>query len=400
METTGPRTPTVTALDAALALAVAALELSDVFVFNSSDHRDVVTVALLLASSLPLVAWRRWPFATLQVTGWATIALAARHDTHLGLGPIAATYAVACWDGRWARRASAASLLIAVWLVPLLTSDQSSIPTNAALFAAAWILGALMRERREQTAALSARTVELAREREEKAALAAEAERARIARELHDVLTHSVSVMVVQAQAAQAGEPDADRMATALRRIETIGQETLTELRGLLRRVRPSEEPAIRAPQPGLERIDELVDAVRDAGVDISLTREGEVRTVPASVGLSAYRIVQEALTNTMRHTPGARASVALRYTADELDIEVRDDGCGAHAVVGGPDADGPTADEHGRAAPRARPGDGDGRGLAGMRERAGAVGGTLVAGPCSGGGFRVAASLPLRPAS
>jgi signal transduction histidine kinase len=194
-----------------------------------------------------------------------------------------------------------------------------------------------MRDRREQTAALRARTVELAGEREEKAALAAEAERARIARELHDVLTHSVSVMVIQAQAAQAGELDEARMTTALKRIETIGQETLAELRGLLRQVQPSQESPSRSPQPGLDRIDELIDAVRDAGVEVSLTREGAVRTVPVGVGLSAYRIIQEALTNTIRHRPGARTRVALRYAADELGIEVRDDGSGRSARAAQP---------------------------------------------------------------
>jgi hypothetical protein len=109
---------------------VTALEVSDVFVFNSGDPRDPLTVALLLASSLPPVMWRRRPFLTLQVTGWATIALAARRATHLGLGPIAAAYAVASWGGLWARRVGAGSLLIAIWLVPALTSDQSSIPTT------------------------------------------------------------------------------------------------------------------------------------------------------------------------------------------------------------------------------------------------------------------------------
>ncbi|MGZ4177620.1 MAG: sensor histidine kinase [Solirubrobacteraceae bacterium] len=365
------------ALDAGLALVVTALELSDLLVFNSGNNRDALTIALLLLSSVPLVAWRRWPFIAFQLTAWATVALAARHDTHLGLGPIAATYGVASWGGTITRRVTAAALLIAVWLVPLLTDDTHSIPTNAALFSAAWVLGALMRERRVQAAALQARTVELAREREEKAALAAEGERARIARELHDVLTHSVSVMVIQAQAAQTPEPDVARMTTALSRIESIGKETLTELRGLLRQIRPSSESLSRQPQPGLDRIGELVDSVRDAGIDVDLVREGRVRSVPASVGLSAYRIVQEALTNTMRHTASARAHVALRYGPSELAVEVRDDGPGlANAAPAG------------------------GRGIAGMRERASAVGGTLVAEPCPEGGFRVAARLPLAPTS
>jgi signal transduction histidine kinase len=361
-------------LDLALALTVAALELSDAFVFNTHQRRDVLTTCLLLASALPLVAWRRWPFWTLQVTGWATIALSALNAAHLGLGPLAATYAVATWSGKPARRAAAGSLLVAVWLVPLLTGDSSAIPTNAALYAAAWILGALMRDRRVSNAALRARTVELAREREEKAALAVQTERARIARELHDVLTHSVSVMVIQAQAGQAAGADHDRMGTALKRIETIGQEALAELRGLLRHVRPDHESLARTPQPGLDRIDELLEAVRAAGVQVSLEREGAICAVPASVELSAYRIVQEALTNTIRHTDGASASVVLRYLPGELAVEVLDDGPAAPGAA-----------------------DGGGRGLAGMRERARLVGGTLVAERSPQGGFRVAARLPLR---
>lgn len=367
--------PPAVALDTGLAVVVTALELSDLLVFNSGNRRTVVTVVLLVLSAAPLIWWRRRPLIAFQLTAWSTVALAARHDTHIGLGPIAATYGVACWGASLNRRVTAAILLVAVWLVPLLTSDTHSIPTNAALFSAAWVLGALMRDRRVQTAALHARTIELAREREEKAALATENERARIARELHDVLTHSVSVMVIQAQAAQTPEPDMAQMTTALRRIESVGKETLSELRTLLRQIRPSAESPARQPQPGLDRIGELVDAVRAAGVDVQLIRDGVVRSVPASVALSAYRIVQEALTNTMRHTPGAHAQVALRYRASELLIEVRDDGSDVPVTVSG-----------------------DGRGITGMRERAAAVGGTLVAEPCLEGGFRVAASLPLEP--
>jgi signal transduction histidine kinase len=366
--------PVPNALDAALAIAVAALELSDAFVFNTGQHRDALTTFLLLASALPLVAWRRRPFLVLQVTGWATVALSALHAAHLGLGPLAATYAVASWSGKPARWAAACSLLIAVWLVPLLTADSGSIPTNAALYAAAWILGALMRDRRISNAALRARTVELAHEREEKAALAAQTERARIARELHDVLTHSVSIMVIQAQAAQAAGSDHDRMSTALKRIEAVGQEALAELRGLLRHARPDDESSSRSPQPGLDRIEELLETVRAAGVQVSLAREGTICAVPASVELSAYRIVQEALTNTIRHADGASASVVLRYLPDELAVEVQDDGPAGLDRAGGA-----------------------GRGLAGMRERARLVGGTLVAERSPQGGFRVAARLPLR---
>jgi signal transduction histidine kinase len=361
------------ALDTIVAVTVFGLELSNVFAFEAGQRRDAVTIALLALSSLPLIVWRRYPLACMQITGWATIALAARHDPHLGLGAIAATYAVACWEeSNAARWFAASSLAIAVWLVPILTSDRGSIPTNVALFGAAWILGALIRDRRRQTAALQARTVELADEREANAALAAEAERSRIAHELHDVLTHSVTVMVVQAQGGQAAAPDTGAMTTALSRIETIGQQTLTDLRGLLLRIgRPAD--AVREPQPSLEHVDELVSSVHSAGIDVTVARHGSIREVPASVALAAYRIIQEALTNTIRHAPGSHACVTLDYGATELAITVVNDG-----PISGP---GPAA---------------DGKGLAGMRHRVTALGGTIIAGPELEGGFRLVATVPL----
>src|ERR1700722_3017487 len=162
------------ALDIVVAVTVFGLELSNVLAFEPSASYDGLTITLLALSSLPLIGWRRYPLACLQIVGWGTIALAARHDTHLGLGAIAATYAVACWEeSNPARWFAVGSLAIAVWLGPLLTAGQGPIPTNLALFGAAWILGALIRDRRRQAAALQARTVELAHEREANAALAA-----------------------------------------------------------------------------------------------------------------------------------------------------------------------------------------------------------------------------------
>jgi signal transduction histidine kinase len=359
--------------DLIVAVTVFGLELSNLLAFEPGARYDGLTIALLALSSLPLIVWRRYPLACLQIIGWATIALAARDDPHLGLGAIAATYAVACWEESTpARWFAAGSLAIAVWLIPILTADRGSIPTNLALFGAAWILGALIRDRRRQTAALQARTVELADEREANAALAAEAERSRIAQELHDVLTHSVTVMVVQAQGGQAAAPDTRAMTTALSRIEAIGQQTLTELRGLLRRVGVPAD-AVREPQPSLERVDELVSSVRNAGIDVTVARHGSVREVPASVALAAYRIIQEALTNTIRHTPGSHARVTLDYGATELAISVVNDG-----PMSGP-------------APAA-----DGKGLAGMRHRVTALGGTISAGPEPEGGFRLIATVPI----
>jgi signal transduction histidine kinase len=362
------------ALGVGLAVAIAVIEIANLFLVAGSDHHDVATVALVVASALPIVFWRRAPLAASLVAGAVTIVLAALDMPHLGLGVLAAVFAVALWSGPRARKVSMGLLLVGVPLVPLLTDDASSIPKNIAFYAAAWILGALLRERRVYTQVLEQRMQELEREREEKAALAAEAERTRIARELHDVLTHSVSVMVIQAQAAQAAAGDAEQVAGALTRIETVGKESLVELRRLLQRLRTDDESALHAPTPGLAQLDELLGEVRAAGLDVSLALDGEARPLPASVDLSAYRIVQEALTNTLRHAGNVATQVVLRYRPDEFTLEVRDDGR-AHPVA--------------QAAA--------GHGLAGMRERVALVGGTLVTEDLPGGGFLVAARMPLQ---
>ena len=264
-----------------------------------------------------------------------------------------------------------ASMVLGVPTIPLLTDDASSIPKDVALYAAAWIVGSLLRERRHTARALEERALELERSREQNAELAAEAERSRIARELHDVLTHSMSVMVVQAQAAQAAAGDRQEVDAALARIEAVGRESLGELRQLLQRVR-GDDALPHAPAPGLAQLDDLLGEVRAAGLEVSVARDGEARPLPASVDLSAYRIVQEALTNTLRHAGAVAAHVVLSYRADELALEVVDEG---------------------RAPARASAG---GHGLVGMRERAALVGGSLVAERTRDGGFRVAARLPL----
>ena len=166
---------------------------------------------------------------------------------------------------------------------------------------------------------------ELEREREEKAALAAEAERARIARELHDVLTHSMSVMVIQAQAAQAALGRSRRVAGALSRIETVGKESLVELRRLLQRVRGRRRAPALAPAPGLAQLESCSARCARPASTVSLALDGEARPLPASVDLSAYRIVQEALTNTLRHAGTVTTQIVLHYRPDELALEVID---------------------------------------------------------------------------
>ena len=203
---------------------------------------------------------------------------------------------------------------------------------------------------------------------------AAGAEKARIARELHDVIAHSVSVIVVQAGAAgDVFDTHPDQARTALLAIERTGREALAELRRLLGAVFPGELRAPSAPQPGLDRLDELAAQVRAAGLAVTVTVDGAPAALPAGIDLSSYRIVQEALTNTLRHARARAAEVTVRVRSDAVEIDVVDDGT---------------------AAPR--PSDGPGYGIIGMRERAAVLGGTLDAAPTAHGGFRVRALLPL----
>jgi signal transduction histidine kinase len=213
------------------------------------------------------------------------------------------------------------------------------------------------------------------RERELAARNAVEAERARIARELHDVVAHHMSVMVVQAGAARAvAETDPEAASEALRQIESSGRAGLAEMRRLLEILKAGQEGDGRAPQPGLAHLDELLRGMNATGLPVEAVVEGSARSLPPGVDLSAYRIVQEALTNSLKHAPGARARVLLRYEPEALVLEVADDGPG------------PPADENGSG----------GHGLIGMRERAQLFGGELWTGPRPGGGFLVRARLPV----
>jgi signal transduction histidine kinase len=227
----------------------------------------------------------------------------------------------------------------------------------------AWTWGELWRTRRGRRADAARRAIA--------------DERARIARELHDVVAHNVSLIVVQAVAAEDvfdARPDVAR--DALRKIEVSGRAALAELRRLLETVRPDTAEDGNEPQPGLDRLDALAESVQAAGLEVVVRREGAAVALPAGVDLSAYRIVQEALTNTLRHAGASRAEVTVRYGPREIGVEVVDDGAGAAAGA----VDGESA----------------GHGIVGMRERAALVGGTVEVGAAPGGGFRVRADLPL----
>ena len=255
-------------------------------------------------------------------------------------------------------------------------------------FTAAWLLGDAARERREREELLAQRNRELEAERAENARRAVLDERVRIARELHDVVAHSVSVMGIQAGAARSvlGR-DPDAAATALQSIEQTSRAAVVELQRLLGFLRQEERDRLeggddRTPQPGVDQLGPLVAQASAAGVRTDLTADGTPRDLPSGLAVSVYRIIQEALTNTLRHADARQAEVLLRYRDDALEVEVLDDGRG-------PDAPGrPRGDAPGRA--------GGGHGLLGMRERVALHDGRLETGSRTGGGYRVWAQLPL----
>lgn len=249
------------------------------------------------------------------------------------------------------------------------------VAINVGFYVAAWVLGDAARKQRLTEAELAHRAAQLADERDRTAEQAVTEERVRIARELHDVVAHHVSVMGVQAAAARhVLDRDRDRAVTALNDVEESARQAVSELHRLVGLLRSDGEPSDDAPQPTLQALPALMGSMRSAGLDVEMRVVGRARPLPSTVQLSAYRIVQEALTNVMRHAPGAEATVVINYLPDTLKVE----------IVNGPP-------EHGRQGD----GPGGGRGLLGMRERAAILGGHMEHGSVSRGGYRVAVALP-----
>jgi signal transduction histidine kinase len=245
-----------------------------------------------------------------------------------------------------------------------------------ALFAIGWVAGFALRDRAEKAEAAEVRAAQAERERDAASRIAVAEERARIARELHDIVAHAVSVMVLQVGAVRHRLPDAlsaDR--EALQDVEQAGRTALTDMRRLLGAMRQDGEEIDLAPQPGLDCVEALLDEVRRAGLPVELHVEGGPRRLPRAIDLSAYRIVQEGLTNALKHAHASHADVTVRYAPDEVQIVVRDDGAGASTN------------------------NDPGYGLAGMRERVKIYGGEMSAGRANGGGFVLRTRLPLAAA-
>ncbi len=363
-------------------------------------YQQLIAAIFTIGLCLVVALRRKAPVKMLLLTAAIGVGqLVFRIETNPGdAAMFAITYTVASGPTvpRWASRCALAGAVfgpaLSFWRFRDEEGGQSvgeSLVVTVLLtvpFVLAWVLGDSMRTRRAYWAQLEERAARLEKEREAQSRIAVAAERARIARELHDVVAHNVSVMVVQADgAAYVLDAAPEQTRQALETISGTGRQALAEMRRLLGVLRTGEQPegGEYVPQPGVEQLTDLMDQVRSAGLPVDFRTEGEPRELPSSVALTVYRIVQEALTNTRKHGgPDVGATVRLSYRDDDLDLLVEDDGRGAQRELY----------EDGGA-------DGLGHGLIGMRERVGMVGGTLTAGPRPGGGFRVSAVLPLKPA-
>jgi signal transduction histidine kinase len=342
-----------------------------------------------LALVIPVVFRRKYPvgaFAVATVIGAAQV-LTITRPSAADLAVVVLLYTLAAYRPRAISVTGLAICLlgsavgVAQW-VPVRLSVLQTVVAGSIMFAGpaliAWVLGDSMRYRRGYYASLEDRAARLERERDAQAQIAAAAERARIARELHDVVAHNVSVMVVQADGATyALDSEPDKARQALAAIACTGRQALAEMRRLLGVLRSDDDETGLAPLPGIAQLGELLEQTRAAGLAVAFTVAGVPGPLPGGVALAAYRIVQESLTNTRKHAgPHASAQVTLRYCEDALVLRIADDGRGAAASA-----------------------DGAGHGVTGMRERVALYGGTLQAGPRAGGGYQVTARLPLVPA-
>jgi signal transduction histidine kinase len=377
------------AADGALAVVLAATAVAPVLAGVPVFGRPLwLGIVLALCSTLP-VAWRRrWPIPVAAVLLFATgadLVAAAPHEAALQpfVALVLAGYSVGSHaEGRFSVALPAALALAAVPVFVLGLSDNQSIGneiTSYIWLLAAWVVGRVVRGMRLQSRELEIANVALAEQRELAAQAAVTVERGRIAREIHDVIAHNVSMMVVQAAAAervlQADEP---AVRSALETIAGTGRQTVHEMRHLLGVLRAvDDDTAERAPHPGLDDLAHLAEGLGRSGMSVSWRVEGRPHPLPRALDLSAYRIVQEALTNSMKHAHGGHAEVVVRYGDASLDLDITDSGGvrnGSHAGGGG-------------------------HGILGMRERAALFGGAVTAEPTAQG-FRVTATLPVPSAT
>lgn len=372
-------------LDALLTLALTALGVGSQFSTFTDDEgfrdTDPLAIALGLAVCLPVYWRRRYPLASVLVstTAITIIGVAEYRTNNLPLVVLFIVYAVGAHAQRG--RDLAGLLAVAAGIVIITASgvpdlDEAGALLQLVLFGGVWLAGQVVRSRAATAEAKVAEAEERAEAQRQLAARSVAEERLRLAQELHDVVAHSMSVIAVQA--GMGAHVIDERPADAKRALQTISdtsRTTLQEMRRLLGVLRDEDGIRSHAPAPGIDDLSTLVDDVRGAGVPVQLDVEGDPAAVPHGIELSVYRLVQEGLTNVIKHAGPASASVRVRCVDGAVEVDVVDDGRGAAAVA-------------------ARNGDG-GHGLVGMRERVALWGGTIDVGPRPGGGFAVRARLP-----
>jgi signal transduction histidine kinase len=367
---------------AVVACIVAELELALSHAIQGPAWVNAVAAA---GATLPVAFRRRWPLAAamtvaIVVAGQEALKgdLTENSITPLLTFPMT-VYAVAAWCDRRRAFAGLIALLVLIWTEVLLSDNTitSDFLFTALLVFGPWLVGRIVAARVELAAELSDKADRLEREQDKQAQLAVAQERARIARELHDVVAHNVSVMVVQAAAARRMiDHDASKAKEALGSVEQTGRSALREMRRVVGMLGQHDEELALAPQPSIDELDWLVERAREAGLEVDLTIEGEKKRLESGVDLSAFRIVQEALRNTLKHAGPARAQVTLRYGDHDVEVDVSDNGSGVRAPA-----------DNGAVT---------GHGLVGMRERVAMLGGEIEAGYRKDGGFGVHARLPL----
>ncbi len=372
-------------VDLAVALVAAAF-VAVATLTGDHDPGDVrVYVVTNVAMTLPLAVRRRFPVSTLVAILAVIVVEAAVAGPSEGLGALAllvACYTVAAYRPRLPA-VLALGGLVPAFVITNLVSGKGPLEDVDFVFVlcvGAWVVGRSVRSRQRLVDELAAQSQELRAARQAEAAAVAAAERARIARDLHDVLAHSMSVIVVQAEAAEALLPDLDRSRQALQAVQGTGRAALAELRQLLDVLHEDDaedDPvAMRLPTPGLRDAGRLAEAMREAGLDVVLHVDGADVTVPDGVDLAAYRILQEAMTNTLRHAGPCTVEADVHVDPTEVFVSVVDDG--------------PSDRVHSQSDR------GSGRGIEGMQARARMYGGWLEAGP-AGNGFRVTATIPIK---
>jgi signal transduction histidine kinase len=375
--------------DLALAIALTLVNVVTLLPYHAKLHPLGVALVLVAAQAAPLV-WRRCrPVEVFLLVGAARILYdrLGLGYAPLPLGPAIAYYTVMERCQAWVRWALSAVLLAGIIFSQALPGHTEPYEFFVAvlIFVAAGMAGVLGRTRRAYVAEVESRAERAELDRDREVALAAARERTGIARELHDVVAHHVSLMAVQAEAAASllpGKPEDAKRSVEI--ISDTARQALTELRRLLGVLRgPAERPRT-TPSPSLGGLDVILDQVRDAGLHVTLRVEGQARSLAPGVDMTAYRIVQEALTNAIRHASAATATVTLCYEPDFVTVSIADSGDGRTAAPA-PAANG-----------RYRDGDG-GFGLAGIAERVASCGGSLAVGPQPQGGFTVTARLPVR---